>query len=138
MLDLGLLKIIWGGVFSYFWPLQVALIPAGPYPYPFPNSAGPSSPLLNLTCPKISINFIIFNNSYKQHFARKCTRSKKYFPHWKYFKTSIQYDLILGHFCLYGFYNKSLKKYCKYLCCLGEKEEPRKILPYWIWQVISG
>ena len=41
-----------------------------------PNLAGQNLPLLNLTGPKISI-FIIFNNSYKQHFTRKCTRSNK-------------------------------------------------------------
>ena len=31
--------------------------------------------LLNLTCPKITINYIIFNNFNKQHFTRKYTRS---------------------------------------------------------------
>ncbi len=48
---------------------------AGPYPNNFPNLAGQSKALLSLTCHKIIINFIIFNNPYKQHFTRKCTRS---------------------------------------------------------------
>ncbi len=46
------------------------LNPASPYPNPFPNPAGQSYSLLDLTCPKISINSIIFNNLYKQHFTR--------------------------------------------------------------------
>ena len=56
MLDLGLLKIISEGCFPISSPCD------GPYSYPFPNLAGQSLPLLNLTCPKISINFIIFDN----------------------------------------------------------------------------
>ena len=42
--------------------------PVGPYTNPLPKPAGQSLHLLNLTCPKMSINFIIFNNRYKQHF----------------------------------------------------------------------
>ena len=61
MLDLGLVKIIWGGVLPFFSPVL-------PYPIPVPNPAGQNYLLLNLTCPKMSINFIIFNNRYKQHF----------------------------------------------------------------------
>ena len=61
MLDLGLLKIIWGGVFPFLAPMGTPN-PAGPYTDPFPNPAGQSLPLLNLTCPKLSINSIIFNN----------------------------------------------------------------------------
>ncbi len=49
----------------------------GPYSDPFSNPAGQSLPLLNLTCPKISINLNIFNNPWKQHFTRKCTRSER-------------------------------------------------------------
>ncbi len=74
MLNLGLFEIIWGGVFPISSPSGER------YPNPFPNRAGQSLPLLNLTCPNISINFIIFNNLslYKQLFTRKCTRSLKY------------------------------------------------------------
>ena len=43
---------------------------AGLYPNLFPNTAGQSYSLLNLTCPKISINFNIFNNPYKQHLSK--------------------------------------------------------------------
>ena len=41
---------------------------AGYYPNPFSNPVGQSLPLINLTWPKISINFIIFNNPYKQRY----------------------------------------------------------------------
>ena len=75
MLDLGLFKIIRGGVFPISSSSRGSKS-TGPYPNPFPIPAGQSQPLLNLTCPKISINLIIFNNPYKQYFNRKCTRSK--------------------------------------------------------------
>ncbi len=39
--------------------------PAEPYPNPFSIRVGQSKPLLNLTWPKIGINFMIFNNPYK-------------------------------------------------------------------------
>ncbi len=75
MLDLGLLKIILG-----FFPPIFSLCGgtgsnhAGRYPNLFPNRE--CKHLVNITCPKIIINCIIFKNlPYKQHFARKGTRS---------------------------------------------------------------
>ena len=61
MLDLGLLKISWEGVFLAFPPVG-GFNPARPYHNPFPKPAGQSLPLLNLTWPKININLNIFHN----------------------------------------------------------------------------
>ncbi len=45
------------------------------YPNHFPIPAGQRKPLIKITCPKICIYFIIFNNPYKQQFTWMCTRS---------------------------------------------------------------
>ncbi len=74
-LDLGLLKISSGGVFTISSHVE-GPNPAEHYPNPFPILVRHSWPLINLTWPKISINFIIFNIPYKQHFTRNCTRFK--------------------------------------------------------------
>ncbi len=62
--------------FSLFLDPVGSFNPVMPYPNHFPYPAGQSLPFLDLTCPKVNIMFIIFNNPYKQHFTRKCTRSK--------------------------------------------------------------
>ncbi len=61
MLDLGLLEII----IVLFLSTEGGSKLTGHYPNPMPNPAGQSYPLLNLTCPKLSIKIIIFNNPYK-------------------------------------------------------------------------
>ena len=53
--------------------------------------------LLNLTCPKININFIIFDNPYKQHFTSKRTRSFFLFFHSPFLLYCVLVKIILFH-----------------------------------------
>ncbi len=94
--DIGLLKVSWV-LLSYFKPLRGALTQRCLIIITFLTLRGSAN--IYFTWPNININFIFFNNPYKQQFTWKCNWSEILILYWSVKKYSKKYEFKSSHLC---------------------------------------